>query len=317
MHHGHAHPSGDHGGTQADAAARARRLWTAFALTFAMMLIEAVGGWWTGSLALLTDAAHMFVDALALFMAAFAIRLGQRPADARRSYGYGRLEVLAGFANAILQIVLIAFILSEAVQRLWQPGPILSGPMLWVAVAGLVINGIVLTVLHDHAPDDVNMGGAVLHVLGDLLGSVGAITAALLIGWFGWLRADPLLSILVALLILRSAWSLLRRSGHILLEGVPEGLELARMPAELCRAHAAIRDVHHLHVWQLASGSRLATFHATLDPGADVTAATRALQVMLKRRYRIDHATIQTEFDACLDDVSDAGRADPPTENPA
>src|SRR5699024_4665003 len=170
-HDAHAHGHG---------AGRERRLWLAFGLTFGMLLLEAVGGWWSGSLALLTDAAHMLVDALALLMAVVAARMARRPADALRSYGYARVEVLSGFVSGLLQVVLIAFILAEAVQRLWHPQPILSGLMLWVAVAGLVVNLVVLRTLHHHEPDDVNMGAAALHVLGDLLGSVGAVAAALL-----------------------------------------------------------------------------------------------------------------------------------------
>ncbi len=291
-HDAHAHGHG---------AGRERRLWLAFGLTFGMLLLEAVGGWWSGSLALLTDAAHMLVDALALLMAVVAARMARRPADALRSYGYARVEVLSGFVSGLLQVVLIAFILAEAVQRLWHPQPILSGLMLWVAVAGLVVNLVVLRTLHHHEPDDVNMGAAALHVLGDLLGSVGAVAAALLIGWLGWLRADPVLSVLVSLLILRSAWVLLRRSAHILLEGVPEGLETREMPEVLRAAHADICDVHHLHVWQLASGSRMATLHVGLHPGTDAAAAMQAVKRVLGERYAIGHATVQIEPGACPD----------------
>src|SRR5699024_6041857 len=167
----HDAPSHDHGMSHLHGDPRSRRMLTALGLTLAMLLIEAIGGWWSGSLALLTDAAHMLVDALALLMAVLAARMARKPADARRSYGYGRCEVLSGFVSALFQMALIVFIVIEAVGRLLHPAPILSSMMLWVAVAGLVINAVVLRMLHVHDPDDVNMRGASLHVLGDLLGS--------------------------------------------------------------------------------------------------------------------------------------------------
>ncbi|HET6587408.1 MAG TPA: cation diffusion facilitator family transporter [Oleiagrimonas sp.] len=301
-HHHHEHAT--------HAIPRERRLLLALGLTLAMLVLEAVGGWWSGSLALLTDAAHMLVDALTLLMAATAAFMARKPADARRSYGYGRIEVLSGFVSALFQVVLIAFIVYEAIDRLLHPEPILSGMMLWVAVAGFIINMVVLRMLHHHDPDDVNMGGARLHVLGDLLGSAGAVIAAILIGSLGWLRADPILSLLVSLLILRSAWSLLRRSGHILLEGVPEGLETAEMLEVLRAAHAGICDVHHLHVWQLASGSRMATLHAGLRANADVQMAMRVIKQVLRERYGIDHATVQIEPESCPDTLAECGDHD-------
>ncbi|HET7663158.1 MAG TPA: cation diffusion facilitator family transporter [Rhodanobacteraceae bacterium] len=305
-----AHPHHHHHEHGAHAIPRERRLLLALALTLAMLVLEAVGGWWSGSLALLTDAAHMLVDALTLLMAVMAVFMARKPADARRSYGYGRIEVLSGFVSALFQVVLIVFIVVEAIKRLLHPEPILSGMMLWVAVAGFIINMVVLRMLHHHDPDDVNMGGARLHVLGDLLGSAGAVIAAILIGSLGWLRADPILSLLVSLLILRSAWSLLRRSGHILLEGVPEGLETAEMLEVLRAAHAGICDVHHLHVWQLASGSRVATLHAGLRANADGQVAMRAIKQVLRERYGIDHATVQIEPESCPDTLAECGERD-------
>jgi cobalt-zinc-cadmium efflux system protein len=304
-HHQHESQSG------AAEGRRERRLLLAFGLTLAMLLLEAVGGWWSGSLALLTDAAHMLVDALTLLMAVVAVWMARKPADARRSYGYARVEVLSGFISALIQIVLIVFIVVEAIGRLRQPEPILSGLMLWVALAGLAINAVVLRMLHHHDPDDVNMGGATLHVLGDLFGSVAAVLAAILIGAFGWLRADPILSLLVSLLILRSAWSLLRRSSHILLEGVPEGLETADMLEVLRASHAGICGVHHLHVWQLASGSRMATLHVAVRAEGDREAAMHAIKAVLSAHYAIDHATVQVEPGACPDTAPGDNAEDP------
>jgi len=302
--HGHSHPhvAEGHGHDHPPHAGhRGRKLLTAFALTTVTMLAEVVGGLWSGSLALLTDGGHMMVDALALFMAYVGARLALRPADARRSYGYGRMEVLVGFVNAISQFVLVAWVAWEAVQRLLRPGAILSGMMLVVAIVGLLVNLLVLRSLHGHSHDDVNLASASLHVLGDLLGSVAAVLAALLVRWMGWLWADPVLSLLVAVLILGSAWQLLRRSAHILLEGVPDGMDSAEVEAALRGADASVRGIHHLHVWQLASGSRMATLHAELHDQADAAQALRAINRLLRERFGIQHVTVQIDPEECLD----------------
>jgi len=318
MSHVHAHQHGDHvvsacsdhahrhGRTVArDPSARLgpreRKLLLAFALTTAMMVIEVFGGLWSGSLALLADAGHMLVDSLALLLAFFGAWLALRPADARRTYGYGRLEVLAGFVNALTQFVLVGFIAYEAIMRLRAPVQILSGTMLVVALAGLAVNVLVLRALHGHAHDDVNLASASLHVLGDLLGSLAAVVAALLVRWLHWNWADPVLSLLVSLLILGSAWQLLRRSTHILLEGVPDGMDPAEVESSLRGAHASIRDVHHLHVWQLASGSRMATLHAELHEGAASAPALLAIRQMLAERFGIQHVTVQVDSGECPD----------------
>lgn len=289
---------------------RERKLLLAFVLTVLMLAIEAAGGWWSGSLALLADAGHMLVDALALLLAFVGAWLARRPADARRSYGYGRTEVLAGFVNSLVQFVLVGFIAWEAVVRLSHLDRIhiLSGVMLAAALLGLVINLLVLRLLHGHAHDDVNMGAASLHVLGDLFGSVGAVLAALAVRWLGWNWADPLLSLLVSLLILGSAWRLLRRSVHILLEGMPEGVDAGEVEASLREADTAIRDVHHLHVWQLASGSRMATLHVDLNEGGDGATVLATIRQVLRDRFDIRHVTVQIDPGACPD--GDSGCAD-------
>ncbi|HEV2680912.1 MAG TPA: cation diffusion facilitator family transporter [Rhodanobacter sp.] len=292
--HPHVHDAGANGG-------RSRKLLFAFVLTTLMMVAEVIGGTWSGSLALLADAAHMMVDALALLLAFVGAWMATKPADARRSYGYGRMEVLVGFVNALSQFVLVGWIIYEAVTRLLHPGAILSGVMLAVAIVGLLVNLLVLRMLHGHAHDDVNLAGASLHVLGDLLGSVAAILAALAIRWFGWLWADPVLSLLVSLLILNSAWRLLRQSAHILLEGVPDGMDSALVEASLRDADPTIRDIHHLHVWQLASGSRMATLHAELHEPADSAQALQAIKRMLLERFHIQHVTVQIDPGECLD----------------
>ena len=304
-HHGHAHGAAhEHGGV----SGRERKLILAFALTTVMMVIEVVGGFWSGSLALLADAGHMLIDSLALLLAVVGAWFARRPADARRTYGYGRLEVLAGFVNALTQFVLVAFIAYEAIGRLFHPAEILSGMMLVVAVAGLVVNLLVLRALHGHAHDDVNLAGATLHVLGDLLGSVAAVGAAMLVRWMNWNWADPVLSLFVSLLILNSAWRLLRRSAHILLEGVPEGMNTGDVADALRVADASIRDIHHLHVWQLATGSRMATLHAELHDSGNSTAAISAINQVLAERFGIQHVTVQIDSEPCPEHQRDCAR---------
>jgi len=275
------------------------RLLLAFALTAVTMAGEAFGGWLSGSLALLADAGHMLVDAFALLMAWAGAHFARRPADTLRSFGYARLEVLVGYTNALAQIALTAWIVAEAVLRLRTPEPIGAVLMFGVATGGALVNGFVLRALGEHAHDDLNAAGAHLHVLGDLLGSIGAMLAALAIWRFGWLWADPALSIVVALLILRSAWQLLRRSAHILLEGVPEGVAAAEV-ASTVQHEAALADVHHVHVWQLAGGKRIATLHARLLEGGDADRALGAIRRVLRERFAIAHATIQIEGGDCV-----------------
>lgn len=292
----------------ASASARNRRaLSLAFALTCVMLIVEALGGAWSHSLALLADAGHMLVDAASLLLAWSAAYFASRPADARRSFGYARLEVLAGFVNALVQVLLVAWIAYEAIHRLLAPGgtQILSGVMLIVACAGLLVNAIVLRALHGNEQDDINIAGASLHVFGDLLGSVATVIAALLVRYLRWEWADPALSLLVSLLILRGAWQLLRRSAHILLEGVPEGLAPNEIRDALVASNSSIAEVHHLHVWQIASGSRMATLHARLRGGAEAQAALHAIKRVLRERFDIDHATVQIEADECPDSMRD------------
>jgi cobalt-zinc-cadmium efflux system protein len=296
-HAGHGHAGGNRKG----------RLLLAFVLTAGMMVVEAFGGVWSGSLALLADAGHMLVDAMALLLAFMGAWLATRPADARRSYGYGRMEVLAGFVNAMTQLLLVVWIIYEALTRLLHPHAILSGTMLVIATIGLLVNMLVLRLLRGHAHDDVNMAGAALHVLGDLLGSVAAIAAALAIRGFGWLWADPVLSMLVALLILNSAWRLLRRSTHILLEGVPDGMDSGEVEQVLRGADPCILGIHHLHVWQLASGSRMATLHVELHEDADAGRAMQLVHQILRERFAIQHVTVQVDPADCPDQHQGCG----------
>ena len=299
MAHSHDHGR-DH--EHADGGSRGR-LAFAFALTCLMLVVEALGGWWSGSLALLADAAHMLVDAGALALAWAAAVYALKPADARRSFGYARMEVLAGFVNALVQLLLVAGIVYEAIRRLLALDSIHieSGVMLIVAAVGLAVNAIVLRSLHGNDHENLNTAGARLHVFGDLLGSVATVLAALLVRYLGWEWADPTLSLLVSLLILRGAFVLLKRSSHILLEGVPEGVAPEAIRAALVTADPAIAEVHHLHVWQIASGSRMATLHARLHEGGDAQQALRSVQQVLRERFSISHVTVQIESSDCLD----------------
>lgn len=288
-HHHHEHAVG-HAGE--------RRLLIAFSLTALTLAVEALGGWYVGSLALLADAGHMFVDALALLLAWAGAHFAQRPADDRRSFGYARLEVLVGYTNALTQIGIGIWIIAEGLVRFGNPQPIKYDAMLVIALAGLFVNAVLLRLLSAHEHDDLNAAGARLHVLGDLLGSAGAVVAALIIRWQGWLWADPLISIFVALLIVFSAWHLLRRSAHILLEGTPDDVDAERV-ADAVRGEPGVIDIHHVHVWQLAGGRRLATMHAHLDEGADAQTALQRMQAILREKFHIAHATVQIERRDC------------------
>ncbi len=277
---------------------RENRLLFAFALTALMLIAEAVGGFISGSLALLADAGHMLVDAGALMFAWLGAHYARRPADARRTFGYVRLEVLVGYSNALVQFLLVVWIATEATLRFANPSPILSGAMLVVALAGLFVNAIVLRSL-SHGHDDLNTAGARLHVLGDLLGSLGAVGAALLVRYQDWLWADPAVSILVSLLILRSAWRLLRRSAHILLEGTPEGMDADIVGNAIQREAVGVQDVHHVHIWQLAGGRHVATLHARALEGHAPDQVILSICAVLRRRFSVDHATVQIENVHC------------------
>src|SRR5690606_15441635 len=286
--HGHDHPpSGRPPST--------RRLAWALAVVVLFMVVEVVGGLVSGSLALLADAAHMGTDALALVLALVASRLRERSGGPQHSYGLRRAPVLSAFVNGLLLLGLSAWVVVEAVQRMLAPPEVLAGTMLGVAIAGLLANVIAFALLHGGDRTDINLRGALLHVAGDMLGSVAAIVAALVILSTGWMLADPLLSIGVALLVAFAAWNLLRQSAGILLEAAPAGVEIARLARELPGQVPGLSDVHHLHVWSLAPGETLLTCHARVAPGADPDRVRADLRAVLASQYGIGHATIETE----------------------
>ena len=276
-----------------------RRLRNGFALVAAFMVVEAVGGWIANSLTLLADAGHMFLDASALGFSWLAMRLSRRAANARLTYGYDRFQVLAAFVNALALFGLSGAILYEAFTRLGAPEPMLPLPALAVAAIGFVVNVVVYRMLH--GSDNLNVRSAALHVLGDLLGSVAAMVAATCVLLFGWLYADPILAIVIAAILVRGAWTILRESGHILLQGVPAKLDLDEIRAALTTEVAGVVDIHGLHAWALTNEKPLLTLHARLDPEADGQSATSAIKAVLTERFGIELSTVQIEQGRCPD----------------
>jgi cobalt-zinc-cadmium efflux system protein len=292
MGHGHRHGSSD-GNT--------RRVTWALCLTGIFMLVEVAGGLLSGSLALLADAGHMLTDTMALALAAVAFRVSKRPPDARLSYGYQRFQILAAFVNGLSLLLIVGWILVEAVDRMLEPQAVQGATMLLVAAAGLVVNIIAFLILHGGDRDNLNIRGAALHVAGDLLGSVAAIAAALVIITTGWMPIDPILSVAVAALIAKSAWMLVRRSAHVLLEGTPEWLNVDDMQRQVVAAVPAVESIHHVHVWGLTPQDLMLTMHVRIGPSADLTSSVRDVKALLQREYGIGHSTIEVELDECAD----------------
>ena len=307
MHNHHDHdrrhdPAGHPGHAERSAPPHAddrRRLLGALWLTGGFMVVEVVGGVIAGSLALLADAGHMLTDTAALGFACIAVLVAKRPIDAQRSYGYHRFPVLAAYVNAVTLLLIVAWIAVEAVGRMRQPVDILAGPMLGVAVVGLLVNLAAFRLLHGGETDSLNVRGALVHVLGDLLGSAAAIVAALVIMATGWTLIDPILSLLVALLVLRSAVSLLRRSGHVLMEGRPEHLDAADVARTIAEDVPEVSDVHHMHIWSLSPGRPVMTLHARVDPGAVHDHALQRVFACLREHFGVSHATVQLEHGDC------------------
>lgn len=272
----------------------------AAALTCGFMAAEAIGGLLTGSLALLADAGHMLTDAVALVLAYTAYRMSERPGTSRMTYGFDRLKILVAYTNGLTVLAIALWIMAEAVGRTLTPSPVLGGPMLIIAALGLVVNVVVFLILRGGDRSSLNLRGATLHVLGDMLGSVAAIAAAAIILVTGWLPADPLLSALVALLLVRSAWKLMRESGLILLEGAPPHIERNEVAEDLAAHAEGVADVHHMHVWSLDGRQLMATLHARLAENADAERAIAGIKTRLREEHGIQHATVEVETaDAC------------------
>jgi cobalt-zinc-cadmium efflux system protein len=279
-----------------------KRVIIALTLTGAFMVVEVIGGILSGSLALLADAGHMLTDTMALALAAVAFHVSKRPADSRRTFGYQRFQILAAFVNGLTLLVIVGWILVEAVRRFISPHEVLGQTMLIVAAAGLVVNIIAFTVLHGGDRENLNIRGAALHVAGDMLGSVAAIVAAIVIIYTGWLAVDPLLSIAVAFLILKSAWALVRQSGHVLLEGAPDWLDREEMKAIITDRVEAVADIHHVHVWGLTPQDLMLTMHLRLgSPIDNHTTVIREVKAVLQEHFGIAHSTLEVEVDDCAD----------------
>lgn len=280
-----------------------RRIFWGLILTGSFMVVEAVGGFLSGSLALLADAGHMLTDTASLALAWLAFRVAQRPSEESHTYGLVRAEVLAAFVNGLALILVTIWIGYEAVTRLMEPQPVKGGLMLVVASAGLVVNLVVLYILHRGERGNLNIRGAMLHVIGDLLGSVGAITAGVVILWTGWMPIDPILSMLIALLILRNAWHLVRESAHILLEGSPSSPTPLQIQEALGMEVEGLVEVHHIHVWSLTPEHPMITLHARVAPESEVDLVRRKIDEVLRSRFGADHNTVQMEIEDCEDGI--------------
>ena len=313
MTHAHDHGSAGHshaGGAHVHAGTDKKRVLIAACLTGGFMVAEVAGGLLTGSLALLADAGHMLADSIALSLAWYAFHLAERPATGRLTYGFGRVKTLVAYTNGLTIFLIAVWIVYEAWQRLQAPPPVLGGPMLVVAVLGLVVNIVGFLVLHGGDRTSLNMRGAILHVLGDMLGSVAAIAVALIILLTGWTPIDPILSVFVALLILYTAWSLMRDAIHVLLEGVPTSVDRDSVAGDLVQNVPGVREVHHMHVWSLDGSSNVATLHACLEEGVDPYEAVTAIKKRLSVEHDIAHATVEPEFGECTDSHREHGSRD-------
>ncbi len=296
MTHGHGHGHGHHTHVGVGRGEVSRRLLWVLAITAVFMVAELVGGILSGSLALLADAGHMLTDVAALALSVFAMRLARRPPSTRRTFGYVRLEILAALVNGAALLMIAGLILVEAWQRFRIPVEVDGALLLGVATLGLVINIIGALLLHRHAHDNLNVRGAYLHVLGDLLGSVGAIAAGIVILVTGWTPIDPLVSIVIALLILWGAWSLVRDATEILLESAPAHVDMDAILADLVGIEG-LDQVHDVHVWTLTSGFVALSAHGVID---DPRLHTRILDEVRQRMraHGIEHVTFQIELRA-------------------
>jgi len=288
--HSHAHHHHDEGPT----ARNRRRLSIVLVLTALYMVAEAVGGWWTGSLALLADAGHMLTDVAALALALTALWFGSRPATPSKTFGYYRLEILAAFINGVALVLISLLIFYEAYERWANPPPVKSGVMMIVATGGLIINLACAWILHGDHEVDLNVRGAWLHIIGDALGSLGAIIAGVLMMFYGWYGADPVFSVVISLLIVWSSWNLIRESVNVLLEGTPAHINLAAVEEAILETDG-VEDVHDLHIWTITSGREALSAHVIHAQKTVQPLLLKELRAKLHDRFGVDHLTIQME----------------------
>jgi cobalt-zinc-cadmium efflux system protein len=279
-----------------------RRLLIVLALTATYMFAEALGGWWTNSLALMADAGHMLTDVAALVLALVAVWFGARPATPRKTFGYHRLEILAALINGVALVVMALLIFYQAYERWHTPRPVESNLMIVVAVGGLVVNLACAWLLHGDHHDDLNVHGAWLHIMGDALGSVGAIIAGVLMSVYGWYQADSLFSAGIALLIVWSSWHLIRESTNVLLEGTPAHINLASVE-EVIRTTEGVEGVHDLHVWTITSGREALSAHVVHAHTVMQPELLKVLRVKLHERFGLDHLTLQMETEDFEDET--------------
>lgn len=287
--HGHGHSHG------VDESNENRILW-ALIVTGLFLLAEVVGGFVSGSLVLLADAGHMLVDFLALLLAWIGFRIARMPPDEKRSFGYHRFPVLAAYTNGIALFFITVSISYEAVNRLIDPPEeILGGVLMGVAIAGLVANLVCYLLLTAGRSDNINVRSAALHVLGDLLGSVAAIAAAIIIMLTQWKPIDPILSVVVCLLILNSAWKIVSRAGHILMQGTPFGLDINEVQSQVKEAVPEVEDVHHIHVWELAEGKPIISLHARISKDENASEVLDRIKTTLREHFDLKHSVVQLE----------------------
>ncbi len=300
----HAHKDGDkHDHT---AGTNSRQLTIALALTGTFLVAEIAGGLYFNSLALLSDAAHMFTDAAALAIALVAIKIGQRAADDKRTFGYRRFEILAAAFNAVLLFVVAGYVLYEGIKRIFDPEPVGSIGMLAVASIGLVVNLIAMRVLAAGKDKSLNIKGAYLEVWADMLGSLGVIVAAIVITLTDWRWVDPIVAIGIGLWVLPRTWILLRDTTHILLEGAPRGVVLAEVRGAI-EAIDGVDSLHDLHVWVSGADQPSCTVHVVLETGSEPELVRLAVAALLEQRFAIHHSTVQIETEPC-GDVEDGHR---------
>ena len=271
-----------------------RRLSVVLVLTALYMVAEAVGAWWTGSLALLADAGHMFTDVAALILALTAVWFGSRPATSKKTFGYYRLEIIAALVNGVVLVVMSLFIFYGAYERWIEPPVVRSGPMIAVAAGGLAVNLVCAWILHGRHEIDLNIRGAWMHVIGDALGSVAAILAGACMALFGWYQADALFSVVIGLLIIWGSVRLIRESTNVLLEGTPAHINLAAVEDAIL-ATDGVANVHDLHVWTITSGREALSAHVIHSYSTSQPDLLRELRTKLHDRFGVDHLTIQME----------------------
>ncbi|MDP3293491.1 MAG: cation diffusion facilitator family transporter [Nevskia sp.] len=276
------------------------RLWWAFGLTGSYLVVQVIGGLLTHSLALLSDAAHMLTDVVGIGIAIVAVRIARRPADSQRTFGYHRFEILAAAANAVILFLVAIYIFYEAIQRFQQPEAINTWGMLAVAAVGLIVNVIGLKLLQDGSKSSLNLKGAYLEALADAVGSVGVIAGALIIRFTGWVWVDPVIAVGIGLWVLPRTWTLFKESLNVLLEGVPQGLNLDEIRQRLLAVEGVI-GVHELHVWSITSGKNSLTAHLVVDESDERFRQARldAARIMLRERFALEHTTLQVEYRNC------------------